>query len=57
MRRVPRAAVIGAEILVAVAIAWFAWRALRAQWEEVGRVAANVRPDWLLLGLATILVR
>ena len=56
MKRVPRKFVIGAEIAVAALIAWFAWRSLSAQWDQVSRVAAGVRPDWGRLALATGIV-
>lgn len=56
MKRISRQVIVAAEILVAVAVLWFAWRALSTQWMEVRPVIGEVRPAWGLLALATLVV-
>jgi uncharacterized membrane protein YbhN (UPF0104 family) len=56
MPRVPRSIIVAVEVAIALVIAWFAWRAINAQWAEVSRIATGVRPDWLRIAAATLIV-
>lgn len=56
MARGRRKVFLGAQWLVAIAIVWYALRALRGQWAAAGERLQSLRPDWAWIVAATAIV-